>query len=184
MTAVLIAGGRSRRMGCAKCLLEWRGKPLWEHQLETLAGLDPDALAVAAPDRPTWLPAGVAWLPDAASDSGPLGGILAGLNFAASGPVVVLAVDLPMMTTGYLRKLMDASGELCGAVPFSGTGYEPVSAVYPVGAAGAAGRWLQAGRRDLQGWVAGLVRAGLVRSMESGDAELFQNWNRPEDLVP
>lgn len=171
-------------MGCDKCLIEWRGKPLWKHQLETLSGLDPDALAVAAPVRPAWLPAGVEWLQDAVADSGPLGGILAGLNFAGGGLLVVLAVDLPRMTTGYLRVLLAAAGDRCGVVPLSEKGYEPVSAVYPVEAAGIARQRLQTGRRDLQGWVAELARGGLIRSLEAGDADLFQNWNRPEDLAP
>lgn len=184
MMAVLIAGGRSRRMGCDKCLIEWRGKPLWQHQLETLADLQPSALAVAAPGKPDWLPDGVKWLPDVFPDSGPLAGILAALNFSGNGPVVALAVDLPRMTSDYLQGLLNDAGEHQGIVPLSAKGYEPLSAVYPVEAAMAAESRLQSGRRDLQGWVSELARCDLIRSrnVEANDTILFQNWNHPEDL--
>lgn len=182
--AVLVAGGRSRRMGRDKCLLQWQEKVLWKHQLETLTFLHPSRLAVAAPECPQWLPSGVEWLMDSPADAGPMGGILAGLKSVKSGLVVALAVDLPRMTGEYLAELVSACTEHRGIVPLSPKGYEPIAAVYPAAAAGVAGEWLASGRRDLQGWVGELVRRNLVgeKCVGSMDMDLFHNWNRPEDL--
>ena len=36
ISAVLLAGGESKRMGCDKAALAWRGRPLWEWQIEKL----------------------------------------------------------------------------------------------------------------------------------------------------
>jgi len=71
--AVLIAGGRSRRMGRDKCLLEWRGKPLWEQQLGTLTVIGAERIVVVSPERPDWLPEGGQWMADVPGERVPLG---------------------------------------------------------------------------------------------------------------
>ena len=50
-SAVLLAGGKSTRMGRDKALLEIDGEPLWWRQLATLRALDPEQLFVAGPAR-------------------------------------------------------------------------------------------------------------------------------------
>jgi molybdopterin-guanine dinucleotide biosynthesis protein A len=41
LTAVLLAGGESRRLGRDKATIDWGGRPLWELQLEKLRALNP-----------------------------------------------------------------------------------------------------------------------------------------------
>jgi molybdopterin-guanine dinucleotide biosynthesis protein A len=108
--ALLLAGGRSSRMGSPKALLDWCGRPLWRHQAETLDALAPDERFISLPpglavDCGIWTP-----VVDRVPDLGPLGGIEAALRAMRSDWLVVLAIDLPAMTTDYLRARLAAVG--------------------------------------------------------------------------
>lgn len=183
--AVLLAGGKSRRMGRDKCLVTWGGSPLWSHQLATLAALSPTTLAVAAPTRPAWLPEGVQWLGDTLTNAGPFAGLLAAFYaYPEDSFIVVLAIDLPQMTSSYLEKVWHSCSDSKGQVPVSAQGYEPLAAIYSTQAKQSALQWVAQGRYDLQGWVAELHRlhsidTPLISALEQA---LFKNINTPLDL--
>src|SRR3954471_22198373 len=77
VTAVLMAGGRSRRMGRDKAELELGGRALWERQIEVLRALRPDALWVSGRAYGE-----VEAVADAWPDCGPLGGLASVLQRA------------------------------------------------------------------------------------------------------
>src|SRR5438132_3286725 len=54
MSAVLLAGGESRRMGKDKATLQFRGRPLWQIQFELLRKLHPSEIFISARTDPTW----------------------------------------------------------------------------------------------------------------------------------
>ena len=186
--AVLLAGGRSRRMGRDKALLPLAdGQVLWQRQLAVLASLRPAELFISGPER-EGLPASVTRLEDATPGLGPLGGIAAALSAMRSTRLVVLAVDLPWMTAGFLGRLLgddpDASAPR-GRVPQMDDGFfEPLAAVYPRDALVMANEQLRTADRSLQSFVRRLVEARLVAAYPITDDErpLFANWNRPEDV--
>lgn len=126
--AVVLAGGRSSRMGAPKALLPWRGKPLLEHIACVLREVcDQPIVVVAQVGQPLpELPPGVvvAYDPPGAEHGGPLVGLLAGLSvllahraeFAYLG-----ACDCPFLTADYVRllvrRLLEEPG-LGGILPF------------------------------------------------------------------
>jgi len=187
--AALIAGGKSRRMGQDKAMLDWEGQPLWRHQWETLAGLKPERMAVVAPEPPSWI-SDLGWIKDHEDIGlirpiGPIGGLLAALESAEKGLVAALAVDLPAITPQYLLQLQAHCTASTGAVPhIAGNGFEPLVAIYPASAADSAREWIGNGRYDFQGWIARLVAEGLLRNVEvdSQEERFFRNLNTPEDL--
>jgi len=97
---VLLAGGLSSRMGCDKALLDWRGRPLIERQLDVLRASGVDEVRVSG-DRP-----GHPGIADREPRRGPLGG-LAGVAATIAGEAELLAipVDMPRLSAALLRRL-------------------------------------------------------------------------------
>ncbi len=187
--AVLLAGGRSRRMGRDKALLSLpEGRKLWERQLDVLRALEPAELFISGPARDGF-PPDVPLLADNTPGLGPLAGITATMRTMHSPRVVVLAVDLPAMTTGFLRGLLTAAGNLPpnrGIIPQTADGFfEPLAAIYPHAALAAAEDRLQGTDRSMQSFVRALIGGELAvaHPVKEADASRFTNWNEPRDLT-
>lgn len=184
--AVLLAGGRSRRMGRDKALLPLAdGRPLWQRQLDVLRALQPAELFISGPAR-VGFPPDISLLADATPGRGPLSGIAAALGAMRSPLLVVLAVDLPRMTAAFLRELLAESLENRGTVPRHGTSgfYEPLAAVYPARSSPLAEAQLASGDWSLQSFVRVAVAAGQLRDrplQPPAETGRFVNWNTPAD---
>jgi molybdopterin-guanine dinucleotide biosynthesis protein A len=185
LTAVLLVGGRSRRMGADKATLEIAGEPLWNRQLQRLRELQPEALFVSARIRPAWCPAEIDAVLDEPPSRGPLSGLAATLRRARTSHVVALAIDLPRMTVDHLRRLWTMAQPGCGCVPLNESFFEPLCAIYPVEAAEIAARSLASTDVSLQHFVQLLQRENLVRAypLETKEKSFYRNANTPEDLL-
>jgi molybdopterin-guanine dinucleotide biosynthesis protein A len=186
-SGVVLAGGKSSRMGRDKAALPVAGETLLGRQLRRLAGAgcQESLVSVARPDAvlPTLAP-GVRVIGDRFPDAGPLAGLEAALALARHELVLALAVDLPAMTAGFLRILLAGAAPGCGVVPVLGDRFEPLVAVYPRRAHAEAELRLQRGERALQPFVRAGIAAGWLRPypVSAEEARLFTNWNRPKDL--
>src|SRR4051794_10290725 len=187
-SAVLLAAGRSTRMGRDKALLEYAGAALWQHQRRVLAEAGAAEIFLSARPEQPWTGGATgfdALLHDALPGCGPLAGITAGLERATHAHLAVLAIDLPRMNAAWFRALSDACAPGVGAVGrrSSGAGifFEPLAALYPMEMKWLAWEALAAGRYALQPLVTAAVQQGLLRVHEISDAEatLFENWNEP-----
>ncbi len=101
-TGVLLAGGRSRRMGRDKAGLVWNGRTLLQHQSQLLMDAGAQRVVVSG-DYPQ-----AQGIPDAVSDQGPLGGLLAVSAVLEDGPLVVLPIDMPQVAPALLAALAQA----------------------------------------------------------------------------
>ena len=112
---VVLAGGRSSRMGRDKALLQWHGKSLLQHQLDTLrdAGVDATRVSGLRPQHDG--------IPDLEPDRGPLAG-LASIAAATDGDtdLLVVPVDMPLLSGALLRKLIGADPGADACVRFAG----------------------------------------------------------------
>jgi molybdopterin-guanine dinucleotide biosynthesis protein A len=106
LTAAVLAGGRSRRMGTDKALirLDPSGPTLLERVLE-LVGAVADDRVVIATDRPHYAAFGVPVEPDHYPDAAALGGIATALEVAAGSPCLVVPCDLPFLNVPLLSHL-------------------------------------------------------------------------------
>jgi molybdopterin-guanine dinucleotide biosynthesis protein A len=181
--ALLLAGGTSSRMGRPKALLTYEGVPLWRLQADRLRALAPRELLISTrPELP--LERGP-WtiIHDRQTGLGPLAGIEAALLAASADFLIVLAVDMPAMTTGFLRKLLDRAGPR-GVVPQLEDRYQGLAAIYPAHIWVIVQQILASADRSLQQLVRLALAAELVTIYPVGEDErgLFQNLNQPADL--
>lgn len=173
-------------MGRPKSGLLVGGEPLLRRQLRLLldAGVEDRWVSIgAAGNIGMTLESEVRVVRDQRSSQGPLAGIEQGLAQTRAQWVLILAVDLPEMTAGFLRGLVAQRLPGQGVVPRLAGRFEPLVAVYPQAALREAILRLDRGERSLQGFVGALVDSGQirVREVEPEQARLFTNWNRPED---
>jgi molybdopterin-guanine dinucleotide biosynthesis protein A len=182
-SAVLLAGGKSTRMGRDKALLPLpdSGLLLWRRQLGLLEELQPEQIFWSGPLRPG-LPESLCVVADKVPNAGPLAGISACLDAMQSDLLIVLAIDLRQMTAVFLRGLLQRCSPTQGTVIHHGDFFEPLAAIYPKGVADLARKHLSSGRYALQDLLAEIVRQKGVQaiSMDEKILPLFQNWNEPE----
>lgn len=178
-SAVLLAGGKSTRMGRDKALLEIDGEPLWRRQLATLRRLSPEHLMISGPPRD-----GCEVVEDAIEGAGPLAGVAAALEKCTSPLLVVLAVDLPGMTTDFLQVLLTLCRDGKGVVPRGSEFFEPLAAVYPVACVRLATAALHSADFSMQSFVHAAMEQELLvlRTILKSEMSLFGNLNTPADL--
>jgi len=185
VTAFILAGGKSTRMGTDKAFLRWQEGTLLDHVWEMAHELTPQVRIVA--DRNRFASYGAAVLEDIYPGCGPLGGIHAALSSTVSPWNLMLAVDLPLLSGRLLCYLVTRARESDASVtvPRVGGGLQPLCAVYRREFAEVAKRALEAGQNKIDLLFASvqtqtieeeeLLRAGFSR-------EMFRNVNTPEDL--
>ncbi len=136
LTAVLLAGGESQRMGRDKAAIIFHGQPLWQRQFELLRGLRPEKIFASVRKEPSWLPRDAELLLDGPPSRGPLSGLTRALERMQTSHLVVLAVDMPFMTSEQMGTLWDLATLGCGVLPMIGDRAEPLAAIYPREASG------------------------------------------------
>ncbi|MEZ5386965.1 MAG: molybdenum cofactor guanylyltransferase [Prosthecobacter sp.] len=179
LAAVLLAGGRSTRMGRDKALLDWRGRPLWQVQLDKLRALQPERLLLSCRREQSFRPdAGTEVVHDEEqADDGPLGAITRCLEIVQM-PLLVLAVDMPWMTPEFLRENLQPGRFYHGA-----HGFEALAAVYVPAMLPVMRRALQERQLVLQRVIDECLQAGFANGfeMDAATAAFFRNANTPEE---
>lgn len=115
MAGIVLAGGRSSRMGEDKALLRWQGKSWLEHSIARLraCGCTPVFVSGAASNIDETIS-----VMDEVKAMGPLGGLAAVFHTAAFNDCthsLIIPVDMPVLTVPLLRLLSDTPGEFDAA---------------------------------------------------------------------
>jgi molybdopterin-guanine dinucleotide biosynthesis protein A len=129
-TAVILAGGRSSRMGQDKSLLAIRGRPMVAHiYLQLRPHFDQILISTNTPEKYAFL--GLPTVPDPIPDQGPLMGIAAALNASANELNVVIACDIPDINVALIRRMLKEAPGYDAVVPMTDErGIEPLFALY------------------------------------------------------
>ena len=173
-------------MGRDKATIVFRGRPLWQRQLQTLRDLGPEKIFVSARTVPSWLPFDTELLLDEPPFRGPLSGLTIALASIQTSHLAVLAVDMPFMTSKQMQVLWSHATPGCGVVPVVDEHAEPVSAIYPREASTHFAEALAGKDFSLQPLVCSLFRANKVRlvTIAAEERGLYRSVNEPADFKP
>lgn len=132
VTSIVLAGGKSLRLGRSKALEVIGGRSLIERVVERLEPVSNQLLIVTSKEQSD-LPAihGAEVLIDLYSGRGPLGGIYTGLVAAQSSQSIAVACDMPFINSELLCHMVDLSEDFDVVVPRWKSGWiEPLHAIY------------------------------------------------------
>ena len=175
--AIVLAGGKSRRMKTDKCFLDVHGIPLIESVIDRLAANFPAVIISSnEPDKFAFL--GVPIVVDDSPYGGPPAGILAGLKSSPYALNFITACDIPVISWNLIRSLFQCIGNHDVALPSRGKNlWEPFHGVYrrrliPL---------LEDVMRMKTYWMRTVLDSADVVSVEVDPGEWPDNLNTPEE---
>jgi molybdopterin-guanine dinucleotide biosynthesis protein A len=185
LTAFVLAGGQSSRMGTDKAFIELEGHTLLSRMLALARTVASDVRILG--DKKKFGPYGDL-VEDEFPNHGPLGGIHAALRVSATDLNLILAVDMPFVEVGFLQYLVHEATRSDGAVVTlarAAGGWQPLCAVYRKPFADLAEQALRQGKNKIDP----LFRQVQLRILEEAELkkhgfspEIFRNLNTPEEL--
>lgn len=126
---VLIAGGAGERFGGPKALARFHGETLVARAHAVLAAACDDVVVVAPESLDLPVPSG-ARVADRSAGEGPLPALVDGLASRSFTCAFALGVDLPLVESAHVRRLLDAWEDDVALVPAPGGRAQPLAAVY------------------------------------------------------
>ena len=187
MTGVIIAGGKSRRLGIDKRFLEIGGRPCIQRVIDAYQGLFKEVLIVADAPEP-FMSLGAKVVVDLIPGRATLGGLYTGLHFAAHDRVFAAASDMPWLSPATIRVVLDQalSGDI--VIPDLAGKLQPMHAVYAKTCLPVLRSLVEAGRLKVQDLCMSpqlQVHRIPEAAFRDVDPELrsFFNINTPDDLA-
>jgi len=186
ISAFILAGGKSTRMGTDKAFVVLDGRTLLARMLDLARHVTPKIHIVGPPAKfSPFAPV----IEDIFPGCGPLGGIHAALKSSRSDLNVILAVDVPFVSLALLQYLITRarnSSTAAVTIPRSVEGWQPLCAVYRRQFADAAEKALNQGHYKIDQ----LFEEKSTQVIEQEELEtagfaprIFRNLNTPEELA-
>ena len=176
----ILAGGRGARIGGAKATVQLHGEPLISYPLRALRGALGEVVVIAKPDTqlPS-LPGVTVWIEPVAPQH-PLVGITHAIALAEGRPVVVCAVDLPLVSSEVVRALAEADpGGAPAVIATSGGRMQPLLGCYQPTVPALLGAAALGGAVPVRQAIGSLH----PRLLEVDYPEALFNVNTPDDLL-
>lgn len=179
LTGIILAGGKSSRMGREKGLLLLDHKPFVQHIAEALQPLVQEIIIVG--DHNEYDQFGYKRVQDIFKNAGPVGGLYAGLLSSTTSGNFVISCDVPLITTALLSKLLDSEEEYFDVIQFETEDKSmPLIALYKKRCAAKCKKQLETGEKRLRKLVASLSTKSIP--VDEKEYLLVSNINTPEDL--
>lgn len=188
VTGVILAGGKSRRMGEDKRFLTVGAATLLDQCRSAMMSIFPEVLIVTAQDSPPLEGKGCRVYQDLIPDCGSLGGLYTGLKVATCGRIFIVACDMPFLNQEMIRFFINRDPEadvVMGRLP---GGLQPLHAVYGKGAVPVFERMAHARHLKIQDIASeSSLKITVVEASEWAHIDpasrSFWNVNTPADLL-
>lgn len=128
ITGVILAGGKSSRMGTDKGLLELNGKKIIEHIISAIQPVVDEIIIISNTDNYDYL--GLKVYSDIIKDRGPLSGIHSALSYSTNDMNLIVSCDMPFISSELLSYIVANAFDCEIAVPMYNGYAEPLCAVY------------------------------------------------------
>jgi molybdopterin-guanine dinucleotide biosynthesis protein A len=129
LTAIILAGGKSRRMGVNKALMSYKGKPLIQYSIDLALCMTANILISSNREELSCL--GFPVVKDSSAVETPLAGIHAGLKASTTAWNLVLTCDMPNVSGALILHLLEHTGkDFLLVLPGHGEYLEPLCGLY------------------------------------------------------
>ncbi len=183
VTGVILAGGKSRRMGQDKAFLPFGKGMLIERVIEVIQQVTDDVILIAnTPEQ--YQRFGLPMFSDVIPEAGSLGGIYTGLVYAKTAYSLCLACDMPFVKPDFLRLLCETAAEADVVIPRNTEDFQPLCAVYSQVCREAIRQKIDAGHLKITGFFeqvrVRVIEGELLARYDPHNA-MFFNANTPEE---
>jgi molybdopterin-guanine dinucleotide biosynthesis protein A len=183
VTGIILAGGKSSRMGTDKGLQELCGKPLISYAIQVLTELC--STIVISTSSGEYQSFGYKTVADEFPRIGPMGGIYSALRQSKTEKNLVLSCDLPFVSVGLLSFIIENSDGFDVSVPWEGMRhYEPLCAFYRFSAQDKMAEFIRKGNYKLPDFFEEIRINKLIidKNLNFYHENLFMNINSKHDL--
>jgi len=129
ITGIILAGGKSSRMGTEKGLIIYKNKPFVEHIIEAMSPLVDNIIIIS--NNKAYESFGFKCYEDLIKNTGPLAGIYTGLRYSKTNNNLIVSCDIPLIKTVVLQKLIDQKNDASEVIQLQSQGKNmPLIALY------------------------------------------------------
>ena len=129
ITGIILAGGKSSRMGTEKGLIIYKNKPFVEHIIEAMSPLVDNIIIIS--NNKAYESFGFKCYEDLIKNTGPLAGIYTGLRYSKTENNLIVSCDVPLINTVILQKLTDQKNDISEVIQLQCQGENmPLIALY------------------------------------------------------
>jgi len=185
MTGVILAGGKSSRMGTSKAFLKIAEERLIDRNIRLLRNIFKDVLIVVSNPQ-EYLLKEATIVTDIFPEKGALGGLYTGLFFSPGDYAFVMACDMPFLKRSFVEYLAGNAEDYDIVIPAPPDGLQPLCAVYSRICLPTIKNLLDKNRLQIRKFYPGHrvleIPAAKLSSFDS-QGNMFTNLNTPEDFA-
>lgn len=188
ITAVILAGGKSSRMGSDKSLLKLGGKALIEHVIDAIRPYVSSVIVVTNNKEKYRFLNNVSFVSDIIKNQGPFIGLISGIKSIDTKWCFVTSCDMPLID-GKIIEYLWRRKERNIVSPFSNDGYEPLISLYSKDILPFAEKLMTEDMRSINKFITIMEKLGYVDKidknilMEEFGEEIFLNINNHDNYL-
>lgn len=185
VTGIILAGGKSSRLGQNKGLAHFRSRPLVSYAIKTLEPICSEIIISANNDLEEYQKFGLEIITDELQNIGPMGGLVACLKKSTTRFNFVMACDTPFVNSDLFVYLLNNIENFQMAIPEHGDGMlEPLIGCYTTNILWYLEEAVKAGDYSLRGLMKKIRIKKVIIDPELPffHENLFFNVNTPKEL--